>query len=173
MLAANLNALMAARPDLSSSDAVAQRSGVGKTNVHRMRKATNAAQIDTVGAVASAFRLRACDLLDPGLAARVIKEESLRMSEARPPEIDVQTWARTPSMLRALVEDLVTLSTDGRLRDDTLVALHQVLRVSTPPAEKPLGAPIAPEHEAALREQQDHAEKQHGRRRPPGRVSNS
>lgn len=70
-LAQNLDLLMSARPEFNSQLKLSRASGVGQTTVGRIRRADGAATIDNVEKLAKVFHLRAFELLDPALRARL------------------------------------------------------------------------------------------------------
>lgn len=125
VLAANLNAL--ADAGFGNENKFAGRQGVGKTTVRRMRLNESAAQIDKLEEVAEAFRLRACDLLDPDLAARAKAGHPLRMSEPRPPVMAEDQWRALSPRARAFVEEVCQKATAGSLTDADISWLHDSL----------------------------------------------
>ncbi len=89
-----------------NENALSVASGMPKTTVRRMRLGEVAAQIDSVEKVAKAFRLRACDILDPDLTRRLQAGEPLRMGEPKPPVMAEDDWRALSPRARALVEEL-------------------------------------------------------------------
>lgn len=79
-----------------------------------------------------------------------------------------------PEPARGVIRRLIGLQRDGKTTPELLTTLEAALtlglRAVTP--EKPLGAPIAPEHEAHLRELSEIGEAVHQQRRPGRRLSN-
>ena len=68
ILAANLKALMAARPDLDTLPKITAKSGVSNGVLDRMRRAAAAVRVDDLDPLARAFGLSAWQLLVPGLS---------------------------------------------------------------------------------------------------------
>lgn len=133
VLASNVDALMEASPTLNGQQRLSAASGVGQTNIGRIRRGEVAAQVDTVERIASAFKLRACDLLDPGLKERLARGEPLRMSEVRPPAMSDEDWARLSPRTRALIEDVARRALSAELSDDDIRLLHDTAeRLSSP-----------------------------------------
>ena len=126
--ARNLSALMSAHPSLDSHSRLGAAAGLGPTNIGRMKRGEVAAQIDTVEKIAKAFRLRACDILDPELSKRIARGEVLRMGEHRPPVIPEKDWQALSPRTRALVEDLCASSLAGALQDDDIAWLHDAMQ---------------------------------------------
>ncbi|MGP1684465.1 MAG: hypothetical protein ACTS8S_19270, partial [Giesbergeria sp.] len=87
----------------------------------------SAAQIDKVEQVATLFKIRACDLLDPDLARRVQEGEPLRMGEPRPPVMPEEQWRTLSPRARAFVEDLCQLTIAGSVTDADIAWLHDSL----------------------------------------------
>lgn len=78
-----------------------------------------------------------------------------------------------PERSRAVVRQLISLERAGQLPAAAWPAIEHVLTLATSTSsEKPLGAPIAPEHEAQLRELAEDGERKNQARRPGRRVSN-
>jgi len=127
VLSKNLSALMAAHQDLDTPARVGTAAGLGASNVGRMRRGEVASQIDSVEKVARAFRLRACDLLDPELAKRLEEGQPLRAGEPRPPTMPEDEWRALSPRTRAFVEDLCSRALSGMLRDDDIVWLHDAM----------------------------------------------
>lgn len=65
-VAANLTRLMDATSGLSTQEKLAARTGLGAGTIGRVRKAEVAATVDTLDAIAAAFRIRVCDLVGAG-----------------------------------------------------------------------------------------------------------
>lgn len=128
VFAKNLGALMSAHQDLDSHSRLGAAAGLGSTNIGRMKRGEVAAQIDTVEKVAKAFRLRACDVLDPELPRRMARGEPLRMGEPRPPVVPEKDWQALSPRTRALVEDLCARSLAGALKDDDIAWLHDAMQ---------------------------------------------
>lgn len=132
-LSANLDALMRAEPALDSQYRLGTKAHVPPTTVGRVRRGEVAAQVDTVDRLASAFKLRACDLLDPGLKERLARGQPLRMSEVRPPAMSDEDWARLSPRTRALIEDVARRALSAELSDDDIRLLHDTAeRLSSP-----------------------------------------
>ena len=74
LLAQNIKGLIDATAGLSEH-ALSVISNVPKTTIRRMRLNEGAAQIDSVEKIAKAFKLRACDILDPDLLKRLAAGE--------------------------------------------------------------------------------------------------
>ncbi|TWW38979.1 helix-turn-helix domain-containing protein [Pseudomonas aeruginosa] len=70
-LANNLLFLMSSTPELSTQQALEQRSGVGQTTIGRILRRDTEAKIDTVSDLARAFRVSASDLIDPTFIERI------------------------------------------------------------------------------------------------------
>ncbi|MEN1633854.1 helix-turn-helix transcriptional regulator, partial [Pseudomonas aeruginosa] len=70
-LANNLMFLMSSTPELSTQQALEQRSGVGQTTIGRILRKDTEAKIDTVSDLARAFRVSASDLIDPTFIERI------------------------------------------------------------------------------------------------------
>ncbi len=100
-----------------------------------MRLDEGAAQIDSVEKVAKAFKLRACDILDPDLLKRLAAGEPLRMGEPRPPVMPDEEWRAMSPRARALVEDLCTRTLAGQLEEGDIAWLHDSLQRINPPAQ--------------------------------------
>ena len=126
-LATNLQALIDADPGLSEHS-LSTRSGVPKSTIRRMRLEEGDARIDNVESVANAFRLRACDLLDPGLANRVRERQPLRMAEPRPPVVSEEAWRQLSPRARAFIEDVCQKAASGVLDDSNIGWLHEALQ---------------------------------------------
>lgn len=92
-----------------------------------MRLNESAAQIDKVEQVASLFKLRACDLLDPDLARRAQAGEPLRMGEPRPPAMTEEQWRALSPRTRAFIEELCQLAAAGSVNDADITWLHDSL----------------------------------------------
>lgn len=125
VLSANIQAL--ADAGFGNENSFAARSGAAKTTVRRMRLNESAAQIDKVEQVASLFKIRACDLLDPDLARRAKAGEPLRMGEPRPPVMAEAQWRALSPRARAFVEDLCSQASTGTLTDADITWLHDSL----------------------------------------------
>lgn len=123
-LSANLDALMTANPEFDSQYRLGAKAKVPPTTVGRARRGEVAAQVDTVERLAAAFKLRACDLLDPDLKRRLERGEPLRMTELRPPAMSADDWARLTPRTRALIEDVAARVLGGELGDDDIRLLH-------------------------------------------------
>lgn len=67
VLAANLRQLMASNPDLKSSPKLEARSHVALSTINRVRNKKTAANVDTIYALARAFKLDSWQMLVPGL----------------------------------------------------------------------------------------------------------
>ncbi|MGZ3235761.1 MAG: hypothetical protein ACXU8A_00125 [Burkholderiaceae bacterium] len=67
LAAANLAALMEGSDSLGVLEKVAAKAGLGHGTVDRMRKAESAANLDTLDAVAHAFKIQAWQLIHPNL----------------------------------------------------------------------------------------------------------
>lgn len=119
----NIQALIDGTEEMNEN-ALSVSSGVPKTTVRRMRLGEGMPQIDNVERVALAFKLRACDLLDPDLARRVEAGEARRMTQAKPPVITEEDWRRLSPRTRALVEDVCTHALSGQLQDSAIAWLH-------------------------------------------------
>jgi hypothetical protein len=65
ILATNLRALMAARPDLGTLPKLTKASGVSNGTLDRIRRAVAATGVDELQALAAAFGLEAWELLRP------------------------------------------------------------------------------------------------------------
>ena len=137
VFAANLSALMASKKELDSQAKLASVAGLGSTNVGRFRRGEVAAQIDSVEKVARAFRLRACDILDPDLLKRMVAGEPLRMGEPKPPAMPEADWRRMSSRTRALIEEIGERSLAGTLDDEDVKWLHDALERTKPKALAP------------------------------------
>lgn len=70
VLAANLKRLMADHPDLGTQAALSKRCRIAQSTVARILSANQAAQIDSLEALAKAFRLEPWQLLVPDLDPR-------------------------------------------------------------------------------------------------------
>lgn len=126
---------MAARKDLSSNYKLSANSGVGPSGIRRFQNGEVAAQIDSVEKVAKAFKLRACDILDPDLLKRLAAGEPLRMGEPRPPVMPDAEWRAMSPRARALVEDLCARTLAGQLQEGDIAWLHDSLQRINPPAQ--------------------------------------
>ena len=126
LLAQNLKGLIAATIGLTEHS-LSVLAKVPKTTIRRIRLNEGAAQIDSVDKVAKAFKLRACDILDPDLLKRLAAGEPLRMGEPRPPVMPDEDWRALSPRTRALVEDLCTRSLAGTIDDDDIKWLHDSL----------------------------------------------
>lgn len=179
VFSANLNALTEGRKDLDSQIKLGKVAGVGATNIGRFKRGSVAAQIDSVEKVAKVFKLRACDILDPDLKHRLENGEPLRMGEPRPPAMAEGDWRALSPRTRAFVEDLCTLALSGALQDTDVAWLHDSMQRTARPAaapdtpqqqtaDKPLGAPIAPEYLPTLQKLSHEAE-QHANGKKPQR----
>lgn len=134
IFATNLSALMDAQKELDSQYKLGSAAGLGPTNVGRFRRGDVAAQIDSVEKVAKAFKLRACDILDPDLLKRLAAGEPLRMGEPKPPVMPEEDWRAMSPRARALVEDLCARALAGQLQDADIAWLHDSLQRISPPA---------------------------------------
>jgi transcriptional regulator with XRE-family HTH domain len=65
ILAANLRALMAARPDLDTLPKITARSGVSNGTLDRIRRAAVATRVDELARLAAAFGVEPWELLRP------------------------------------------------------------------------------------------------------------
>lgn len=119
---------MSANQNLDSHSRLGAVAGLGPTNIGRMKRGEVAAQIDTVEKIAKAFRLRACDVLDPELSKRLVRGEPLRMGEPRPPVVPEKDWQALSPRARALVEDLCARALAGALQDDDIAWLHDSMQ---------------------------------------------
>lgn len=73
---------------------------------------------------------------------------------------------------RSILRRLIALQRADTAPEALWSAIEQTLKLATGSApQKPLGAPIAPEHEAHIRELAEDAERQHKEGRPRRRVS--
>lgn len=126
---------MDAQKELDSQQKLGVAAGLGATNVGRFRRGDVAAQIDSVEKVAKAFKLRACDILDPDLLKRLAAGEPLRMGEPRPPVMPDEEWRAMSPRARALVEDLCTRTLAGQLQEGDIAWLHDSLQRINPPAQ--------------------------------------
>ena len=133
LLARNLKGLIDATAGLSEHSLSVQ-SNVPKTTIRRIRLNEGAAQIDSVEKIAKAFKLRACDILDPDLLKRLAAGEPLRMGEPRPPVMPEEDWRTMSPRARALVEDLCARTLAGQLQDADIAWLHDSLQRISPPA---------------------------------------
>jgi DNA-binding phage protein len=123
----NLKALMAKSGGaLSSNYKVATETGLGPTAVRRWINEEAAAQIDSVEKVAKAFKLRAADMLDPGLADRLERGEPPAVLEPAPPVVELAEWMRMAPMARAFVEDFCAAARAGLPAEDIRM-LHSML----------------------------------------------
>jgi transcriptional regulator with XRE-family HTH domain len=68
ILAANLRAFMAARPELNTLPKITARSGVTNGTLDRIRRAAVSTRIDELGRLAAAFGVEPWELLRPGCA---------------------------------------------------------------------------------------------------------
>ncbi|MGY8903223.1 MAG: hypothetical protein ACKVIH_01580 [Burkholderiales bacterium] len=127
-----MNALMAERAELSSMYKLGQAAGIGPSNIRRFQHAEVAPQIDSVEKVAKAFKLRACDLLDPDLLRRLKAGEPLRLAEPKPPTMSEEDWRALSPRARALVEDICARSLAGSLADADIKWLHDSLERTKP-----------------------------------------
>lgn len=132
LLAQNLKGLIDATPGLSEHS-LSVLANVPKTTIRRIRLNEGAAQIDSVEKVAKAFKLRACDILDPDLLKRLAAGEPLRMGEPRPPVMPDEDWRAMSPRARALVEDLCARTLTGQLQDADISWLHDSLQRISPP----------------------------------------
>lgn len=139
--AANLNALMASNPELSSNYKLSLATGLGPSAIRRYQFAEVAAQIDSVEKVAKAFKIRTCDILDPDMLKRLAAGEPLRLGEPRPPAMPEEQWRALSPRSRALVEDICARNLAGQLTDPDIAWLHDSLhRISTQPATQQAGS---------------------------------
>lgn len=145
VFASNLSALMDVQKELDSQYKLGSAAGLGPTNVGRFRRGDVAAQIDSVEKVAKAFKLRACDILDPDLLKRLAAGEPLRMGEPRPPVMPNEDWRAMSPRARALVEDLCARTLTGQLNDDDIKWLHDALERTQPKPAAPVAGQIATE----------------------------
>ena len=127
VLSKNLQGLINATAGLSEH-ALSTSAGLPKTTIRRMRLCEGAAQIDSVEKVARAFKLRACDILDPDLLKRMSAGEPLRMGEPRPPVMPDEDWRAMPPRARALVEDLCARVLAGQVSEADVSWLHDSLQ---------------------------------------------
>jgi hypothetical protein len=134
ILSENLKGLIDATTGLTEHS-LSILADVPKTTIRRMRLDEGAAQIDSVEKVAKAFKLRACDILDPDLLKRLAAGEPLRMGEPRPPVMPDETWRAMSPRARALVEDLCTRTLAGQLQEGDIAWLHDSLQRINPPAQ--------------------------------------
>jgi hypothetical protein len=128
------------------------------------------ARIDSVEKVARAFRLRACDILDPDLVKRLAANQPLRMPEPTPPVMSPEEWKQLPALARAFVEDFCNAAARG-LDPKAVRTLHDVLAHMQPPAAH---ARVDPLHQAVVdrelaeaqeRKRMQEEEQQHGKGR--------
>lgn len=133
-LAKNLQGLIDATASLTEHS-LSILADVPKTTIRRMRLDEGAAQIDSVEKVAKAFKLRACDILDPDLLKRLAAGEPLRMGEPRPPVMPDEDWRAMSPRARALVEDLCARALNGKLQEGDIAWLHDSLQRINPPAQ--------------------------------------
>lgn len=75
IIATNLDALMRAFPDLGSQKLLFARSGVTTSTIGRIRRGDVSPTAQNIHALARAFGVSAADLLHPGLAARLGKDD--------------------------------------------------------------------------------------------------
>lgn len=132
LLAKNLKGLIDATAGLTEHS-LSMLADVPKTTIRRMRLDEGAAQIDSVEKVAKAFKLRACDILDPDLLKRLAAGEPLRMGEPRPPVMPDEDWRALSPRARALVEDLCARALNGKLQEGDIAWLHDSLQRINPP----------------------------------------
>lgn len=152
---------MGARQELSNPNVLAVKTGESVSTIRRIANGIGNARIDSIDVVARAFRLRACDLLDPSLAERVGKDPDLKISQPRPPITTQDEWRALTPAVRALVEELMLAAASGALPDDrarhlqqTLAMLAQAPAEHLPPRPTPEGAEA---FERAAREAEQHA----------------
>lgn len=89
VLADNLSELMQSHVQLKTLDAVAQRSGVGRGSVDRIRKAEISTSIENVAKLADAFHVEPAQLLAPGLRSHVGGAAVVRQNIIDIPKYDV------------------------------------------------------------------------------------
>lgn len=130
-LSTNIQALMDAQE--VKEHPLSVQSGLPKTSVRRMRLGEGAAQIDSVEKVAKAFKLRACDILDPDLVRRLEAGEPLRMGEPQPPVMSDSDWKALTPRTRAFVEDLCGRVLAGELEDTDVAWLHDGMQRAVKP----------------------------------------
>lgn len=125
VLANNVQALMTASG--MNENAFAARYKLPKSNFRKMRLSEANTRIGTIDELASALRMRACDLLDPDLARRVAANEPLRLAEPRPPVISEAQWRTLSPRTRAFVEELCQQAMAGSVTDADIAWLHDSL----------------------------------------------
>lgn len=122
VLAANVQAILDRFGQNENAFSVEYK--VPKSNLRKMRLGITSVGTDTIDELATALRIRACDLLDPDLAQRVRSGEPLRMSQAKPPVIPEGDWKKLSPRTRALVEDICARALSDQLPDASIAWLH-------------------------------------------------
>lgn len=103
LLANNVKFLMATNPDLSNQTKLSARSKVGQTTVGRLLRCESDTGIETIAALAKAFRLGITDLLDPDLIARQSgKRSNLQGTKGTGGLVPLISWVAAGMMYEAI-----------------------------------------------------------------------
>lgn len=115
ILAGNLNQLMADTPGLNTVDQVAQRSGVGRGTVDRVRKAEVSTKIETVDLLATAFGVSPLALLSENMS---FATNEAPVTESAVASSTAALKNSTPTSMQWVSPDESGLLSDYRTTDD-------------------------------------------------------